>query len=106
MTGLAAPSRGSTELSTWQVRMQAGAAGPEHVIDREQVWTVTHGSIEVTAGGRAEVVAAGQTVVIPASVVRQIRANGEPFEAYVAMRAGGQVRIPGQGELRPLPWAV
>ncbi len=28
MTGLAAPSRGSTELSTWRVQMEAEAAGP------------------------------------------------------------------------------
>ncbi|MFJ2935436.1 cupin [Streptomyces sp. NPDC087219] len=58
MTGLAAPSRGSAELSTWTVEMAAGATGPEHTISREQVWTVTNGTLEVTCGGRTEKVAA------------------------------------------------
>ena len=35
MASLATPSAGSTELASWRVRMAAGAAGPEHVIDRE-----------------------------------------------------------------------
>ncbi|MFI8993614.1 cupin domain-containing protein [Streptomyces sp. NPDC053542] len=105
MTGLAAPSRGSVELSTWRVRMDPGAAGPEHAVDREQVWTVTDGSVEVTAAGRTETVAAGQTVVLPAGVVRQFRTAGEPCEAMVAMRAGGRASVPGSEGDRPLPWA-
>lgn len=52
MTGLAAPSRGSTELSTWRVRMEAEAAGPVHTADREQVWTVLNGALEFTCEGR------------------------------------------------------
>ncbi|GGR84910.1 hypothetical protein Snoj_43120 [Streptomyces nojiriensis] len=47
MTGLAAPSRGSTRLSTWTVRMDAGTTGPEDSISREQVWTVTEGTREL-----------------------------------------------------------
>ncbi|GAB7030418.1 cupin domain-containing protein [Streptomyces sp. NPDC021749] len=105
MTGLAAPSRGSAELSTWQVRMEPGSAGPEHVIDREQVWMLTAGSIEVTAGGRTETVATGQTVVVPAGVVRQFRTGEEPAEALVAMSASGRATVPGGGESRALPWA-
>ncbi|MFD8544253.1 cupin domain-containing protein [Streptomyces sp. NPDC059649] len=105
MTGLAAPSRGSAELSTWQVRMEPGSAGPEHVIDREQVWMLTVGSIEVTAGGRTETVAAGQTLVVPAGVLRQFRTGGEPAEALVAMSASGRASVPGDEESRALPWA-
>ncbi|MFC9814478.1 cupin domain-containing protein [Streptomyces virginiae] len=104
MTGLAAPSRGSSELSTWQVDMPAGATGPEHSVSREQVWTLTAGSLEVAFEGRTEKVAAGQTMVLPADAARRIHAT-ETFRAHVAMRADGVVSVPGEEEPRILPWA-
>ncbi|MFJ1569471.1 cupin domain-containing protein [Streptomyces erythrochromogenes] len=104
MTGLAAPSRGSSELSTWQVDMAAGATGPEHSVSREQVWTLTAGSLEITFEGRTEKAAAGQTLVLPADAARRIRAT-ETFRAHVAMRADGVVSVPGEEEPRILPWA-
>ncbi|KJY47097.1 glyoxalase [Streptomyces sp. NRRL S-444] len=104
MTGLAAPSRGSTELSTWTVAMEAGRSGPEHSVSREQVWTVTAGVLEVTCGGRTEKVAAGQTLVLPPEVLRQVHAP-QAAEAHVVMRADGVVRVPGTEDTRVLPWA-
>ncbi|MFI8280299.1 cupin domain-containing protein [Streptomyces sp. NPDC085929] len=104
MTGLAAPSRGSTELSTWTVAMEAGRSGPEHSVSREQVWTVTSGVLEVTCGGRTEKIAAGQTLVLPPDVLRRVHAP-QKAEAHVAMRADGVVRVPGTEETRELPWA-
>ncbi|GHC59994.1 VOC family protein [Streptomyces cinnamoneus] len=104
MTGLAAPSRGSTELSTWTVAMQAGRTGPEHSISREQVWTVTSGVLEVTCGGRTEKITAGQTLVLPADALRRMHAP-QPAEAHVAMRADGVASVPGAEGTRILPWA-
>ncbi|MDX6760157.1 MULTISPECIES: cupin domain-containing protein [Streptomyces] len=104
MTGLAAPSRGSSELSTWQVDMPAGATGPEHSVSREQVWTLTAGSLEVTSDGRTQKVTTGQTLVLPADAPRRIHA-AETFRAHVAMRADGVVSVPGEEEPRVLPWA-
>lgn len=104
MTGLAAPSRGSAELSTWHVAMTAGSTGPEHSVDREQVWTVVAGSLEVTSAGRTEKVAEGRTLVLPPDALRQIHAP-ESFEAYVAMRADGVATVPGEEGTRVLPWA-
>ncbi|KUJ68520.1 glyoxalase [Streptomyces albus subsp. albus] len=104
MTGLAAPSRGSTELSTWTVAMQADQTGPEHSINREQVWTVTTGTLEVTCGGRTEKVTAGQTLVLPPNALRRIRAL-RATEAHVAMRADGAASVPGSEATRALPWA-
>ncbi|MFJ7776454.1 cupin domain-containing protein [Streptomyces yangpuensis] len=104
MTALATPSRGSSELSTWQVDMPEGATGPEHSVSREQVWTLTAGSLEVTCDGRTERVAAGRTLVLPADVPRRIHAP-ETFRAHVAMRADGVVSVPGEEAPRILPWA-
>ncbi|MGW8352800.1 VOC family protein [Streptomyces wedmorensis] len=104
MTGLAAPSRGSAELSTWTVEMAAGQTGPEHVISREQVWTVTAGAFEVSCGAVTEKVEAGRTFVLAPGVVRRIHAP-EAAEAHVAMRADGVASVPGTDGTRALPWA-
>ncbi|MFE6848162.1 VOC family protein [Streptomyces sp. NPDC057686] len=104
MTGLAAPSRGSTELSTWTVAMEAGQSGPEHSVSREQVWTVTSGALEVACGGRTERIEAGQTLVLPPQALRQVHAP-QAAEAHVAMRADGAVCVPGTEGTRVLPWA-
>ncbi|MFJ9340287.1 cupin domain-containing protein [Streptomyces sp. NPDC101733] len=104
MTGFAAPSRGSSELSTWHVEMAAGSTGPEHSVSREQVWLLTAGALEVTCDGRTEKVSAGQTLVLQPDVLRQITAV-EPFEAYVAMRADGVATVTGAEGTRVLPWA-
>ncbi|MFF3862557.1 cupin domain-containing protein [Streptomyces sp. NPDC002209] len=104
MTGLAAPSRGSAELSTWTVAMEAGQSGPEHSVSREQVWTVTSGALEVTCKGRTERIEAGQTLVLPPQALRQVHA-AQAAEAHVAMRADGVVCVPGTEGTRVLPWA-
>lgn len=104
MTGLAAPSRGSAELSTWTVAMDAGATGPEHSISREQIWTVTAGALEVTCDGRTEKVSTGQTLILPAELVRRIHAP-ERAEAHVSMRFDGVASVPGTAGTRELPWA-
>lgn len=105
MTGFASPSRGSVELSTWHAAIAAGITGPEHSVSREQVWTVTVGSLEVTCDGRTEKVAAGQALVLPPDVLRHVHAV-EDTEVHVAMRADGLVSVPGAAGSRPLPWAV
>ncbi|WP_349294414.1 VOC family protein [Streptomyces sp. HU2014] len=104
MTGLAAPSRGSAELSTWTVAMEAGRTGPEHAVSREQIWTVTAGTLEVTCAGRTEQVSAGQTCVLPPDTLRRIHAP-RAAEAHVAMRADGVASAPGAEGTRALPWA-
>ncbi|MEU0392675.1 VOC family protein [Streptomyces sp. NPDC006208] len=104
MTGLAAPSRGSAELSTWTVAMEAGATGPEHSISREQVWTVTAGALEVTCDGRTEKVSAGQTLILPADRIRRIHAP-EQAEAHISMRSDRVASVPGTEGSRELPWA-
>lgn len=78
--------------------------GPEHSVDREQVWTVTAGTVRVTSAGRTEEIAAGRTLVLPPHVLRRVHAV-EAAEAHVAMRSDALVTVPGEEEPRVLPWA-
>jgi quercetin dioxygenase-like cupin family protein len=104
MTPLATPSLGSRELSTWRVQMKAGADGPVHVIDREQIWLPIAGTFDITIDGEVKRVGPGQVAIVPAGATRQIRA-GEAVEALVCMAIGGMARVPGSDAPVPLPWA-
>jgi quercetin dioxygenase-like cupin family protein len=105
VAGLAAPSQGSREVSSWRVRMPEHAEGPVHAIDREQIFMPVAGTFAITMDGTTAVVAAGQAVVLPAGAVRQIRAGDVPSEALVCMPVGGTASLPGAPQRHPLPWA-
>ncbi|MGX2996016.1 cupin domain-containing protein [Streptomyces sp. JNUCC 64] len=105
MFGLAAPSQGSAEISTWRVELGADAATPVHVIDREQVWMPLSGEFEVEIEGETGQAKAGQAVIVPAGAVRRLKAVGGPAEALVAMAVGGKALLPGGEDKIPLPWA-
>lgn len=106
MSGLAGPSQGSAEVSTWRVELGAGMSTPVHIIDREQVWMPLSGAFEVEVDGRVEQVEAGQAVILAAGAVRRLTAAGTgPAEALVAMTVGGRAMVPGGGDKIRLPWA-
>ncbi|MFB7850415.1 MULTISPECIES: cupin domain-containing protein [unclassified Streptomyces] len=105
MFGLAAPSQGSTEVSTWRVELGADSATPVHVIDREQVWMPLSGEFEIEAEGGTGCAGAGQAVIVPAGAIRRLRAAGGPAVALVAMAVGGKAMLPGGEDKIPLPWA-
>lgn len=105
MFGLAAPSQGSAEVSTWRVELGADSATPVHIIDREQVWMPLSGEFEVKVEGETGQAKAGQAVIVPAGAVRQLKAVGGLAEALVAMVVGGKAMMPGSEDRIPLPWA-
>jgi mannose-6-phosphate isomerase-like protein (cupin superfamily) len=91
----------------WQVQLEPAAAGPAHLIDREQIYLVTAGSRTIVAGGEESHAGAGDTVIIPAAAVRQIRnQGGVTARAIVCMPAGGRVTMPDGADRGLLPWAV
>jgi len=76
MTTLASPTLGpSAGLSLWRVEMEPGAVGPLHTFDREQLWTVLDGEVTITVEGASSDIAAGDTIVIPATTERQVHAR-------------------------------
>jgi quercetin dioxygenase-like cupin family protein len=103
---LAAPSRGSTELATWKVRMEPDAAGPEHTADAEQVWLLTAGALEFAVDGQTRTATVGEAVILPAGSRRRVHTGAAtPAEALVATRAGCQVHVTDEPAPRALPWA-
>ena len=72
MTTLASPTLGGSTQSLWQVRMGPGQAGPLHLMDREQVWSVLDGGATVELADREYTLSVGDTVVLPAGAARRI----------------------------------
>lgn len=105
MFGLAGPSQGSTQVSTWRVELDEDAATPVHSIDSEQVWMITSGTCEATVDDETKLVRTGQALVLPGGVTRQLTTVGGPVQALVAMRVGGQAVLPNGDSKLPLPWA-
>ena len=54
--------------------MVAGAQGPRHVFDSEQIWTVLEGELAAVVAGEKSEVHAGDTIVLPAGAERQLSA--------------------------------
>ena len=109
MAGLAAPSQGTAELSTWRVRMTPGSNSPVHIIDREQVWMPLRGTFEFTVDGETAVVGAGEALAVPSGATRQFRVDDgvtSEAEAIVCMAADGQATVPGSDTRQSLPWAL
>lgn len=102
MTTIASPTvGGATEQSVWWVDMDPGQAGPAHVVDVEQVWTVLGGTllVEVDETLTAHV---GDTLVLPAGAVRRVHAP-DGARALVCSRAGAKVSVPGETAGRGTP---
>jgi quercetin dioxygenase-like cupin family protein len=103
MTTLASPTLGPTEgLSLWRVEMEAGAAGPFHTFDSEQLWTALTGEVTIALDGAPTELGAGDTVVIPAGVERQVTAR-TAARLIVCGAGHAVVTVPGEEEPRGTP---
>lgn len=83
--------------------MRAGQRGPEHEVDREQVWTVLEGELRIDASGEALALRAGDTLRFAPDTPRRISADTDG--AVVASPAGPIVTT-AEGGSRALPWAT
>jgi quercetin dioxygenase-like cupin family protein len=103
MTTLASPTVGDTAgLSMWEVEMMAGACGPLHIFDSEQIWTMLDGELSVAIAGQREDIRSGDTVVIPADVERQIFARTD-VRILVCGHGNAIARVPGEPAPRGTP---
>jgi quercetin dioxygenase-like cupin family protein len=103
MTTNASPTLGTTAgLSMWEVAMTAGASGPLHVFDSEQIWTVLDGRLSVAIAGQSEVLGRGDTIVIPAELERKVSALTD-VRLLVCGYGSAIARVPGEPEPRGIP---
>jgi quercetin dioxygenase-like cupin family protein len=104
---LASPTvGGSTLMSLWRVRMSAGSAGPRHVVDSEQIWTLLSGEASVRSEADEFIVDAGDTVIMPAGAVRTVVAVSD-CEFLVCGSPSALATIPGT-DAEPVspPWVL
>jgi len=107
MTTLASPTLGGAERSIWRVDMDPGSAGPAHIFDVEQVWTVLSGSATIELAAQSITAGPGDTVVMPAAVVRQVHADPRAgFSAIVTATAGARASLPDGTNHGVPPWIV
>jgi mannose-6-phosphate isomerase-like protein (cupin superfamily) len=103
--GLASPSRGSAELCTWRITVDAGLVSPSsHSLDRDEVFMVTAGEVRITPDGT--VVRAGDVAVVPAgSPIRLENPGNTPAEAFVAVLSGFTAVGEDGSPIGSPPWA-
>ena len=105
-TGLASPTRGSSELCTWRLTVEPGFASPSaHLLDRDEVFVVVSGSIQVTPDD-SPVVAGGAAVVPAGSPIQLTNAGHGPAEVVVAIAAGFRATLDDGSEIGTPPWAL
>ncbi|MGQ4599864.1 hypothetical protein [Nocardia sp. R6R-6] len=78
-------------------------SGLLHFIDAEQIWTVVTGRLDIAPDGTERTATEGDTVVLPAKVLRQV-STGEGCTAIVTAAAGARAGTPdSDGTIVP-PW--
>jgi mannose-6-phosphate isomerase-like protein (cupin superfamily) len=105
-TGLASPSRGSTDVCTWRLTLEPGLTSPEpHTLDRDEIFMVTRGAIRLAPD--AEPVRAGDVAVVPAGSPIQVANVGEgEAEVVVAIASGFTAAAADGSSIGTPPWAV
>ena len=106
ITGYAAPSRGATAVSLWQIELAPGSSSPLHQMDVEEVFLGLEGSAVVEVGGQQTIVGAGDCLILPATTPFTLTAGQEgPFRAVACMPVGGRAIMLPDGATFVPPWA-
>src|SRR6516165_6824148 len=66
ITGLASPSRGSTDTAAWRIRFAPDHPSPAHSISREEIFVVVAGALTAQFHDRDETAEAGGALIVPA----------------------------------------
>jgi mannose-6-phosphate isomerase-like protein (cupin superfamily) len=101
--GMASPSRGSDQLCTWKLVVDAKhESGAAHTLDRDEVFMVLSGSIRVAG----EVLGPGDALVVPAGDDIDVSNPGDvPAEVMVAIPAGFTATMADGTPIGTPPWA-
>jgi quercetin dioxygenase-like cupin family protein len=106
VVGHAAPSGGASETCVWRLTMPPGTPGTPHAVDREEIFVGLSGEARVELDGQDTLVAAGDTLVVPAGHFFSLSNPGaEPFTAMAVLPVGGVAVLPGGERVCP-PWTL
>jgi quercetin dioxygenase-like cupin family protein len=101
----ATPLSGSKELCAWRGEIPAGAKGPLHTVNREEIFHLLTGELLITLDGRTERITAGDTVIInPGATLGIENPTQETATAWVTTSIGLQAELADGSVLTP-PWA-
>ena len=105
-TALASPSRGSAELCTWKLTVEAGLPPTQpHSLDSDEIFMVTAGAVQIGVDGT--LARAGDALVVPAGTSIQLANPGDvDAEVYVAIRAGFTATAADGTVIGTPPWAA
>ena len=104
--GFTSPNRGATELCTWQLDVDPGAASIAHRINREEVFIPLEGTLSIVLDGEEVELMPGDTCAVPAHCLFQVanRSNGA-VRALVCISAGFKATSADGREIDTPPWA-
>jgi quercetin dioxygenase-like cupin family protein len=107
VTAYAAPSRGSSELSVWQIELTPGSTSPLHHMDREEVFLGLEGHAIAEIGNSQHSLGAGDCLILPAGTDFTLHVADEerPFRALACVPAGAQATMVPDGATFVPPWA-
>ncbi|MEP6476661.1 MAG: cupin domain-containing protein [Actinomycetota bacterium] len=102
ITGLAAPSRGSAEVTTYRVRLDPGSAVTAHRHDHEEVFTLVAGSAMVVLDDEEYLLGPGDTVIVPPGTEHYAYSQTDHADFFAAVPVGTSFVVP-DGDDRLLP---
>jgi quercetin dioxygenase-like cupin family protein len=104
--GLTAPSRGATELCTWQLDVDPGAESEAHRLTHEEIFIALQGTLAVALDGEETTLTSGDAIAVPAHSLLQVANRGnEAARAYVCISAGFKAIAADGQEIGTPPWA-
>src|SRR5215217_4963963 len=94
VTAYAAPSRGTSELSLWQIELAPGSTSPLHHMDCEEVFLGLHGEAVAAIEETEHLLGPGDCLILPAGTAFTLHVPGdEPFFAMACIPVGGQATL-------------
>jgi len=104
--GYTAPSRGATELCTWQLDIDPGAASDAHHLNHEEVFIILQGTLSVTLAGEEIELSKGDTLAVPPYCSFQIANRSDTLaRALVCISANFQGTFADGQAVGTPPWA-
>ena len=102
---LAVPSRGSRELSSWQVDLPPQTTSGVHSLNREQVIVVNSGSVTATIDGAEFTAGPGDALILPADSVVELRNPTDAGSTALVFSPAGFQATAGNATFAP-PWSL